>query len=189
MSQAMIDRQQTVLHAAFQAFATYGYRRTSMEDVARVAGLSRTALYQHFRNKEDIFRSLAVNYFDEALLNMQAALLQPGQTAQQALYACFVAKDGKFMDVVLTAPHGAELLDAGFSVSGDLAGEGETRMTKVLAAWFQDRGLAQDLGPASEFAGVVIAALTGLKSTVKTVEALRAGEQRLAALVARALQI
>ena len=66
MTPAMIDRQKTVLNAAFQAFATYGYRRTSMEDVARVAGLSRTALYQHFRNKEDIFRSLAVNYFDEA---------------------------------------------------------------------------------------------------------------------------
>jgi hypothetical protein len=128
-----------------------------------------------------------VNYFDEALANMQTALTQPGQTAQQALFGCFVAKDGKFMDVVLTTPHGAELLDAGFSVTGDVAAAGEARMAHVLATWLHDHGLPPDLGPAIDFAGMVIAALTGLKSTVKTVEALRAGEQRLAALVARAL--
>lgn len=188
MTQIQPDRNQTILHAAFQAFATYGYRRTSMDDVAQGAGLSRTALYQHFRNKEDIFRSLAVHYFDETLVNMQAALMRPGQTPQQALYACFVAKDGKFMDVVLTTPHGAELLDAGSSVSGDVAAAGEGRMTQVLAAWLQDRGLPEDLGPATEFAGLVIAALTGIKSTVKSVEALRASEQRLAAIVARVLK-
>jgi hypothetical protein len=92
------------------------------------------------------------------------------------------------MDVVLTTPHGAELLDAGFSVAGDVAAAGRARMAQLLATWFHDNGLPQDLGPAIDFAGMIIAALTSLRSTVKTVEALRAGEQRLAALVARALQ-
>jgi NADH:ubiquinone oxidoreductase subunit F (NADH-binding) len=46
--------------------------------------------------------------------------MQPGQSRQQALYGCFDAKDGNFMEVVLSTPHGAELLDAGFSVSGDV---------------------------------------------------------------------
>lgn len=115
-----VDRQDAILDAAFGAFATYGYRRTSMDDIARGAGLSRTALYLHYRNKEDIFRSLAVRYFDEALRDMTAALNVPGQTLQQALLAAFVAKDGKFMEAVLSTPHGEELMDAGFSVTGDL---------------------------------------------------------------------
>ena len=79
-----VDRQDAILDAAFGAFATYGYRRTSMDDIARGAGLSRTALYLHYRNKEDIFRSLAARYFDEALRDMTAALHLPGQTLEQA---------------------------------------------------------------------------------------------------------
>ena len=181
------DRHQAIQAAAFQAFATYGYRRTSMDDIAQAAGMSRTALYQHYRNKEDIFRSIAVAHFEEALTNMRAMLMQPGQSRQQALYGCFDAKDGNFMEVVLSTPHGAELLDAGFSVSGDVVAAGEARMAQLLASWLQSNGLPKDLGPAIEFAQLVIAALAGLKSTVKSVEAFRSGEQRLAALVARAL--
>ena len=62
-SQPLPDRQDAILDAAFHAFATYGYRRTAMDDIARGAGMSRTALYLHYRNKEDIFRSLALRYF------------------------------------------------------------------------------------------------------------------------------
>jgi AcrR family transcriptional regulator len=183
------DKQDTILDAAFQAFATYGYRRTSMEDIAHGAGVSRTALYLHYRNKEDIFRSLAQRYFQETLVNMQAVLALPGQDAKQALYGCFVAKDGKFMDVVLSTPHGSELLDAGFSVSGDLAKMAEAQVADLLATWLGDKGLPPDLGPARDFAETVVAALNGLKSSVKTIKALRAGEARLAALIAKSLTV
>jgi AcrR family transcriptional regulator len=181
------DKQETILDAAFQAFATYGYRRTSMEDIAQGAGVSRTALYLHYRNKEDIFRSLAQHYFAQTLLDMQAALNLPGLDAKQALYGCFVAKDGKFMDVVLSTPHGAELLDAGFSISGDLAKMAEGQVADMLATWLGDKGLPPDLGPAHDFAETVVAALNGLKSSVKSLKALRAGEARLAGLIAKSL--
>ena len=181
------DRSEAILNAAFQAFATYGYRRTSMDDIAKGSGMSRTALYLHYRNKEDIFRSLAQQYFDQTMLDMKVALNQPGQTVKQALYGCFLAKDGKFMDIVLTTPHGAELLDAGFAVSGDVAAAAETRMAEILARWLDDNGLPPDLGPAVDFAETVVAALKGLKSSVKSIEALRASEDRLAGLIAMAL--
>ena len=183
------DRQEIILRAAFQAFATYGYRRTSMDDIAQGCGISRTALYLHYRNKEDIFRTLAMHHFEEAALNMKTELNRAGQSLKQALYACFVAKDGKFMGVVLTTPHGTELLDAGFSISGDLAMAGEAAMTFILAGWLQEKGLPPDLGPASDFAETVLAALKGLKSSAKSLEALRAGEDRLAGLIAKALTI
>ena len=191
MSQAapIADRQEIILHAAFQAFATYGYRRTSMDDIAQGCGMSRTALYLHYRNKEDIFRSLAMRYFEEAALNMKAELNRPGQSLKQALYSCFVAKDGKFMEVVLTTPHGTELLDAGFSVSGDLAMAGEAGMALLLAGWLQEKGLPPDLGSASDFAETVVHALKGLKSSAKSLEALRAGEDRLAGLIAKVLTV
>jgi AcrR family transcriptional regulator len=182
-----VDRQDAILDAAFGAFATYGYRRTSMDDIARGAGLSRTALYLHYRNKEDIFRSLAVRYFDEALRDMTAALNLPGQTLEQALLSAFVAKDGKFMEAVLSTPHGEELMDAGFSVTGDLAAAGEARMVAVLGDWLAQRALPPDLGSGPEVAQAIIAAVKGLKTSARSLPDYRAGQARLAALFARAL--
>lgn len=181
------DRQDTILDAAFRAFATYGYRRTAMDDIARGAGMSRTALYLHYRNKEDIFRSLALRYFDEALRDMQAALAREGQSAEQALLAAFVAKDGKFMEAVLTTPHGEELMDAGFSVTGDLAAAGEARLVAALAVWLGQRPLPEGIGTAQDVAQAIMAALKGLKTSVRTLDDYRAGQARLARLFARAL--
>lgn len=186
-SPAQLDRQDTILDAAFHAFATYGYRRTSMDDIARGAGMSRTALYLHYRNKEDIFRSLALRYFEEALRDMTAALNRPGQTLEQALMAAFVAKDGKFMEAVLTTPHGEELMDAGFSVTGDLAAAGEARMVEVLGDWLARRGVPAALGTGADVAQAVIAAVKGLKLSARSLPEYRAGQARLAALFARAL--
>ncbi len=91
------------------------------------------------------------------------------------------------MEVVLTSPHGEELLDAGFAVSGDVAVAGEARMVEVLAGWLAERGVPEAIGPAEDLAAMTVAALNGLKSKVKTLDALRAGEARLAALIARAM--
>jgi AcrR family transcriptional regulator len=184
---ALPDRLDTILDAAFHAFATYGYRRTSMDDIAKGAGMSRSALYLHFRNKEDIFRSLAVRYFDEALRDMAAALNRPGQGLEAALLAAFVAKDGKFMEAVLTTPHGEELMDAGFAVTGDLAAAGEARMVEVLGDWLARRGMPEGLGTGADVAQAVMSAVKGLKLSARSLPDYRAGQARLAALFARAL--
>ncbi len=180
-------RQDAILDAGFQTFAAYGYKRTSMDDIARAAGLSRTALYLHFRSKEDIFRSLALRYFDQALLDMETALNRPDQTMEQALYASFVAKDGKFMEAVLSTPHGSELLDAGFAVSLDLALAGEAKMTDLIARWLAAHDVPSDLGPARALAGTIFAALKGMKSSATSLHDLRQAEIGLARLVARAM--
>ena len=180
-------RQDAILDAAFRAFAAYGYRRTAMADIARAAGLSRTALYLHFRSKEDIFRTLTERYFEQALLDMEAALTAPGRSAEDALYACFVAKDGKLMDIVLSTPHGAELLDAGVSASPDLVQSAGARSAAVLCRWLDARSLPAGLGPPQVLAGTIVAALMGLKSSARSIDDLRTGEAQLARLVARAL--
>lgn len=178
------DRETVILDAAFRAFAGYGFKRVSMEDIAQGAGLSRTALYQHFRNKEDIFRSLSQRYFAECLAAMQAALAQDGP-AEAVLAAAFSAKDGKFMDVVLGTPHGRELLDAGFAVSADIARTAEAQMAAALAAWIAGRGAA--LGDPAVAAATVMAALKGLKFSAASLADYREGQAMLARMLARAL--
>jgi AcrR family transcriptional regulator len=185
--QPSTDRQNPLLDAAFAAFATYGYRRTTMDDIAKLAHISRTALYLHWRNKEDIFRSLAIRYFDEAVRDMADAFARPGQSKEMALLAAFVAKDGKFMETVLTTPHGKELMDAGFAVAGDLASAGQARMAQVLARWLREQGTTEDIGSAAELADIILMAAQGLKTNADTIEAYRKGQAQLARLFARAL--
>lgn len=51
-------RRDQVLESAAACFARYGYKRTSMETLAQAADMSRPALYQYFRNKNEIFRAM-----------------------------------------------------------------------------------------------------------------------------------
>jgi AcrR family transcriptional regulator len=181
------DRKDIILDAAFGVFALYGYRRTVMEDIAIAAGLSRTALYQHWRNKDDLFRALAQRYFDTGVQDMTNALSQPGQSIEQALLAAFAAKDGKFMQAVLATPHGAELLEAGYAVTADIAEAGEARFTASLADWLASLPVPDDAGSATMVADSLMAALKGLKSTARTLPDYHAGQATLARIFARAL--
>lgn len=52
------DTRGGILEAARRRFLRFGVRKTTVEDVAREAGCSRTTLYAHFRNKQDLYASL-----------------------------------------------------------------------------------------------------------------------------------
>lgn len=181
------DRHHTILDAAFHAFATYGFRRTSMDDIARSSGLSRTALYLYYRNKEDIFRTLTARHFETSVSDMSLALAKPNQRAETTLHAAFLAKDGIVMDVVLGTPHGDELLDASFSIAADLVAKGEARMTAVLTAWLAGREIPSGLGTAQEIAQTTVAALKGLKHSAQSLGEYRSGQAVLARVIGRAL--
>jgi AcrR family transcriptional regulator len=50
-------RQGQLLETALKVFARHGFKKTSMEDIAQAAQISRQGLYLHFKNKEDIFKA------------------------------------------------------------------------------------------------------------------------------------
>ena len=180
-------RQDAILDAAFHAFSTYGFRRTSMEDIALGAGISRSALYLHFRNKDDIFRSLAKRYFEDAAATVAAELATADRAGAETLSAAFLAYDGKFMEVVLGTPHGAELLEAGHLISADLVADGEARVRALLVAWLNSTPMPLAMGDASQLASTIQASLKGLKSSAKSLDGYRAAQKQLAQMIALAL--
>jgi AcrR family transcriptional regulator len=52
------DRDDRILDAAREAFATRGFAATTMEDIAQRVGISRSAIYSRFESKEALFRAL-----------------------------------------------------------------------------------------------------------------------------------
>jgi AcrR family transcriptional regulator len=51
-------RTDQIADAALRLFARYGYKRSSMDDIAREAGLAKATLYLHFKGKDDVFRAM-----------------------------------------------------------------------------------------------------------------------------------
>jgi AcrR family transcriptional regulator len=54
-ARARVDQ---IADAALRLFARYGYKRSSMDDIAKEAGLAKATLYLHFKGKDDVFRAM-----------------------------------------------------------------------------------------------------------------------------------
>jgi TetR/AcrR family transcriptional regulator, transcriptional repressor of aconitase len=57
------ERARTITDAARACFLQFGYAKTSMDDIARRAGISRPLVYRAFKNKEAIFRTVYEDTF------------------------------------------------------------------------------------------------------------------------------
>lgn len=71
VSTEVTTNPQRILAAAEECFARYGFQKTSMEDIAREAGLSRRSVYRHFPDKSALFNEVATGrtriFLDEIL--------------------------------------------------------------------------------------------------------------------------
>ena len=73
------SKLETVLDAAQRCLHRHGVRKTTMEDIARAAGMSRPAVYQYVRNRDDAFRRLAAREYQAALVNAEAEAIGDGR--------------------------------------------------------------------------------------------------------------
>ena len=53
----MNDREKSIVEAAVRLFSRYGVKRTSMNDIAREAGIARQTLYNAFANKDEVLKA------------------------------------------------------------------------------------------------------------------------------------
>lgn len=59
------DTRRALIAAARDLFTTAGFQATLTEEIVRNAGLTRGALYHHFRDKEDLFAAVFAEVADE----------------------------------------------------------------------------------------------------------------------------
>ena len=62
-----VSRRDQILNAAIRTFGRFGFRKTSVEDLAAAAGLSKQGLYLHFSGKDEIFVAAILKYLDDGL--------------------------------------------------------------------------------------------------------------------------
>lgn len=72
--EAQLTRQH-IIDAAREVFLTRGVNRTTMQDIARQAGVTRGAVYWHFSNKSELFHAMREQVFLPLIDRMDDTLL------------------------------------------------------------------------------------------------------------------
>ncbi|MCP3057902.1 TetR/AcrR family transcriptional regulator [Myxococcus sp. K38C18041901] len=164
-------RRAKVLVAARWCFLNFGFAKTSFEDIARRATLSRTLLYRIFKDKEDIYRAVFVDWLVSRHPDARKAAKGPGSPYERLLGVCRLLVMEPWGEMV-GAPMGSEFLEACERIDP----ESEALHRQVA------RECVTTILADSTSAEVFLLALDGLLADQPSVEQL---EQRTQVLAAR----
>ena len=82
--------RQNLLNAAITVFNQRGVARTSLDQIARAAGVTRGAVYWHFRNKEHLFEALCERHLDRMHDEMNQVLQHDSPQAWDELLETYI---------------------------------------------------------------------------------------------------
>jgi AcrR family transcriptional regulator len=128
------ERGERILDAAAELVLRWGYKRVTIEDVAKQAGIGKGTVYLHFRNRTELFLSVLVRESAAMTADMVAALerdpmmMLPAEQAQMVyvgvlkrplLRAMFV-RDVELLGDLATDPAMAPLRRVKIDLFGDM---------------------------------------------------------------------
>lgn len=138
-----------LLVAAETRFRRFGYKRTTIDDVASEAGTGKGSVYLHFESKQDIYMAVVERSLDRFIENAERLLARPG-----------AAPDRLRALVELTAEHYGhdELLHSSLFGETDLV-EGEVARVAAERQRQRIRSLLEDVLSTGQTEGTVRAEL------------------------------
>lgn len=80
-------KHQAIMDAATQVFMAKGYSGTSMDDIAKLATVSKQTVYKHFADKEKLFNEIVLATTDQvdAMIDLVADIPADGDGLEQNL--------------------------------------------------------------------------------------------------------
>lgn len=178
-------KREAVYEAAATVFAQYGFRRTTMNDIAQAAGISRPALYLMFANKENLFQGLAAFRLDHAIEQALDVLAGGGDTNERVIEALLVF-ERIFYEPIADSPHGAELMDISQSLASELMMKDIVRLHAALAKTLSDAEQAGEVNFGNSplkpkaFVELLFTGVNGVKKKANNTEEFRKMVKQLA---------
>ena len=118
---------------ALEVFGRYGFRKASMDEIARSADISRQGLYLHFANKEALFRAAVRQELDTALGDVARCLNEEGVGLEQRVVAALDAWLGRYVGAMLGSDIGNLFLNPAMHL-GDLVDPAIAAVDAQIAA-------------------------------------------------------
>ena len=186
--QIMLDRQKTILTAAWEMFARYGFKRTTMNDIASQAGVARQTLYNAFDNKEAILRALIQLHIEETCTALAEHAAQNG-SLPDGLELAFDHFARKPYELLVMTPHGGELMEELENSASTEMTESKQRFSTAMAEMLAPhipKGVATELR-AEALADFIVHTAMGHKTKAASQEHLENLLGTLKAVVLRVL--
>jgi AcrR family transcriptional regulator len=140
-------RRESILESATAVFLRYGFRKASMDDLARAAGLSRQGLYLHFATKDALFREAVLHLLATTRDHALSALSRSSEPTEARLLAAFEALHAHGVGLG-EAEHLSELLVESERLVGTAVADMERELTGAIATLLQGSGSAERWAPA-----------------------------------------
>ena len=71
---AIVDRKKLIIEAAAKSFSLYGYKATTMDQVAKLANVGKGTIYTFFKTKEELFDEIITSLIVDIRLEVEAAM-------------------------------------------------------------------------------------------------------------------
>lgn len=167
---AATARRAKILTVARWCFLNFGFAKTTFEDIAKRANFSRTLLYRIFKDKEEIYQAVFVDWLVSRKPAAKQAAKAPGSPYERLVTVCRLLALEPWAEMV-GKPMGSEFLE----VCERIAPENEAIYRK-----FAHECVAEILGDEAS-AEVFLLALDGLFTGRSSMEVLEQRTQLLAA--------
>ncbi|MBE9532473.1 MAG: TetR/AcrR family transcriptional regulator [Proteobacteria bacterium] len=105
------EKRSKIMEATSALILHYGYKKTTMQDIAEKAEISVGSIYNFFKNKDDIIIECAKNYKDNVLKRLRDLCdgsLKPEDKIREMMLLARLACQDYFKDT----PHGMEIVMA-----------------------------------------------------------------------------
>lgn len=145
-----IDRADRILDAAGELMLRLGYRKVTIEDIARRAGVGKGTVYLHWRTKAELFEALMLRASTSMLTEVAERLRQDPREIQPHRYlrtAFFIIQRNPLLRAAVTAD--AELLG---NLAHSPARAKEQEIHERYVALITEHGLVRDDIPHLEYA-------------------------------------
>jgi AcrR family transcriptional regulator len=124
-----------IVLAGLQLFTRYGYRKTSIDDIALAAQVAKRTVYLHFENKATVFLAI-LEYLRDQVRQRCAAAEGAGGTAAERLTGLLDAYFGMAFELFSKSEHMPELEETFSKLArariDDLNTEYEDRLARFL---------------------------------------------------------
>lgn len=188
------EKQFAVFDAAADVFARYGFKRTTMNDIAEAAGISRPALYLMFDNKEHLFHELAAYRINLAMDAATSALADEGEVNDRFINALMIFEK-VYTEPVANSPHGEELIDVNLNLASDVMAEGHGRLVTTLAEVLKEADKAGEVDfkntamTHKSFVELLLSSIKGIKKMAGSKEEYRKQTQQVARIFLQTIAI
>lgn len=140
-SDSSAARRVGIVKATSGEFLRYGFKKTSMDDLARAAGLSRQGLYLHFATKEALFKQTVLQVVAATRAAYRAALAREELEVEERLLGAFEAVHGSAIGQA-SAEQMSELLASAAQFVGPVVKELEQGLVDDVARVLRSEGVA-----------------------------------------------